>query len=308
MIISCQNSCHSFIRVIRDLQIIVHYVVDQYTFKKHPSQKRLDVNTNSAKLVYFSPTQTTKRVVEGIVQGTQVDQVEHLDLTPPESRTHKFKELRDELAIVGAPVYGGRIPTDAAYRLRRLKGNDTPAVIVVVYGNRSYEDALLELRDLVVEAGFIPVAGGAFLGEHSFSTEAVPIAHGRPDAEDLRKAAEFGELIRANMRDIHALDEIPPLHVPGNLPYKEQMKSSRTSPITLENLCTKCEKCATVCPTAAIVVRDTVATDPDACIWCCACVKNCPTNARVMEHPRIRQSVKWLSKNCAERQEPEIYV
>ena len=266
------------------------------------------MNTNSAKLVYFSPTQTTKRVVEGIVQGIQIGQVEHLDLTPPESRTRKFKELHDELAIIGAPVYGGRIPMDAAYRLRRLKGHDTLAVVVVVYGNRAYEDALLELRDLVVEAGFIPVAGGAFLGEHSFSTKTIPIAHGRPDAKDLRKAAEFGELIRAKMRDIHTLDEIPPLHVPGNLPYKERGKSPRISPITLENLCTKCEKCATVCPTAAIVVQDTVATDPDVCIWCCACVKNCPTNARVMENSRIRQSVEWLSKNCAERQDPEIYV
>ena len=210
------------------------------------------MNANSAKLVYFSPTQTTKRVIEGIVQGIQADQVEHLDLTPPESRTQKFKELHDELAIVGAPVYGGRIPMDAAYRLRRLKGNGTLAVVVVVYGNRAYEDALLELRDLVVKVGFIPVAGGAFLGEHSFSTEAMPIAHGRPDAEDLRKAAEFGELIRAKMRDIHMLDEISPLHVPGNLPYKEQTKSPRIPPITLENLCTKCEKCATVCPTAAL--------------------------------------------------------
>jgi len=266
------------------------------------------MNIKSAKLVYFSPTQTTKRVVKGIAQGIQVAKVEHLDLTPPESGTRACEEMYDELVIVGAPVYGGRIPEDAAHRLRRLQGNDTLAVIVVVYGNREYEDALLELKDLVVKAGFIPVAGGAFLGEHSFSTGAMPIARGRPDTKDLRKAAAFGKMIRDKMRDIHTLDDISPLHVPGNYPYREWTKSSGISPITQETLCDKCEICATVCPTAAIVVQDTVETDPGACIWCCACVKNCPTGARVMDDPRTRQFAEWLNKNCGERKEPEMYV
>ena len=265
------------------------------------------MNGHLVKLVYFSPTQTTKRIIEGIAQGIQVDKAEHIDLTPPESRTQEFEEMYDELAIVGAPVYGGRIPVDAAHRLRRLKGNDTPAVVVVVYGNRAYEDALLELKDLVVEAGFIPVAGGAFLGEHSFSTDAIPIAHRRPDTEDLRKAAAFGKLIQDKMRDIHTLDEMSPLHVPGNHPYKNRGKLPRISPITQEMLCTKCETCVTFCPATAIVVQDAVETDPDACILCCACVKNCPTSARVMDNQLVSRSVEWLSKNCGERKEPEIY-
>lgn len=68
----------------------------------------------------------------------------------------------------------------------------------VMYGNREYEDALLELNNIVVEAGFQPVAGGAFIDEHSFENDSTPIAKGRPDIKDLQKATEFGRTIRKN--------------------------------------------------------------------------------------------------------------
>ncbi len=201
------------------------------------------MNINSAKLIYFSPTQTTRKIIEGIAQGVQPVTIEHLDLTPPEARTRTLLESHDELAIIGSPVYSGRVPVDAASRLRRLKGHDAPAVIVVVYGNRAYEDALLELRDLVVDAGFKPFAAGAFIGEHSFSTIATPIAVQRPDGEDLSKAKEFGKMVHEKMKKMRALVETVPFHVPGNSPYKERGALSDISPVTQEAACAKCEKC-----------------------------------------------------------------
>lgn len=270
------------------------------------------MNINSVRLVYFSPTQTTKRVVEGIAQGIQVEKVEQVDLTPPKVRTLEFEEMRDELAIIGSPVYYGRIPGVAVHRLQRLKAHDTPVVIVVVYGNREYEDALLELKDIVVEAGFIPVAGGVFIGEntanYAIDNDTVKIAQGRPDPEDLKRASEFGAVVWKKVRDIRVLDAISPLQVPGNFPYQERGKSPRTSPATQETMCAKCEECAKVCPTAAIVVRDQVRTDQEACIMCCACVKHCPTGARVCDHTWMKQAGEWLSANHRERKEPEIYV
>ena len=263
---------------------------------------------NSAKLVYFSPTQTTRKVLAGIARGIQVDTVEELDLTPPAARTQELDEMYTELAIMGAPVYGGRIPIDAVHRLRRLRGNNTPAVIIVVYGNRAYEDALLELKHLAVAAGFIPVAAGAFIGEHSFSTPTTPIADGRPDARDLQTTIAFGRLIQEKLGTIHALDEIPPLQVPGNQPYKERAKPWRTAPVTREELCAQCETCSHVCPTAAVTVGAVVTTDPLDCILCCACVKNCPTGARVMEDARITQTAEWLNTNFRDRKEPELYI
>jgi ferredoxin len=261
----------------------------------------------SAKLVYFSPTRTTQQVLEGIVRGLEVEQVAHLDLTLPQAGTRPLDEMHAEMALLGAPVYGGRIPLQAERRLLRLKGNRTPAVVVVVYGNRAYEDALLELRDLAVEAGFVPVAGAAFIGEHSFSTDARPVAHGRPDGSDLRQAAAFGRMIRARMRGLPRLDEMPLLHVPGHAPPKERGNPWGISPATREALCTYCGTCVAVCPTAAIAA-DAITTDTAACILCCACVKNCPTGARALNHPRIQQSRKWLNESCAERREPEVYV
>jgi len=266
------------------------------------------MNISSAKLIYFSPTQTTRKIIEGIAQGVRLAAVEHVDLTPPDAKTREFVEMHGELAIIGSPVYSGRLPTDIITRLRRLKGNDAPAVIIVVYGNRAYEDALLELRDLALELGFKPVAAGAFIGEHSYSTNAAPIAVGRPDVEDLTKAKEFGAMIHQKVRTIRALDELSPLQVPGNFPYKEASGLSGISPVTQELVCAKCEKCASVCPTAAVTVRDTVVTDRSLCIRCCACVKSCSTGARVMEDSRIRQVAEQLSMNCRKRKEPETFM
>ena len=102
-------------------------------------------------------------------------------------------EMNGELCVIAVPVYGGRVATTALQRLQRLKGNGSPAILVVVYGNRDYEDALLELRDTAVQLGFVPLTAGAFIGEHSFSTPELPIAAGRPDADDLQQAREFGK-------------------------------------------------------------------------------------------------------------------
>ena len=267
------------------------------------------MNINSITLVYFSPTRTTKHIIEGIAKGIQNRSINHLDLTPPSVKDQEAVEFNEKLVIIGAPVYGGRIPVDAVSRLQRLKADKTPAVVVVVYGNRAYEDALVELRDLAVKGGFKPVAGGAFIAEHSFNTEETPIAKERPDEKDLKKALEFGEKIQATMEEYCGSEDVPRLQVPGNYPYKKRgQRSEAISPITKEEQCIMCGRCAEVCPTAAITLNTEVVTKQEACIHCCACVKNCPSNARVMEHPRIRKLALWLSTNYSERREPEIYL
>jgi ferredoxin len=264
---------------------------------------------NAVKLIYFSPTGTTKKTLQAIARGIGVGRVETLDLTPPDAKGRTFPPLRaDELALIGAPVYGGRIPLVAVERLRQVKGQGTPAALVVLYGNREFEDALLELRDLAAEQGFRPLAGGAFLGEHSYSTSAIPIAAGRPDAADLQKASAFGAQIAAKLTGLSAPEAIAMLAVPGNLPYKERRPSSGIAPTTDEALCAKCGDCARACPTGVITVAETVTTDAAGCILCCACVKVCPTDARALEHPRTQQTRQWLSANHGQRKEPQTFV
>ncbi len=266
------------------------------------------MNIETTGLIYFSPTQTTRKVVDGISQGLQVANVQHFDLTPPDSETRILPELYIDVAIIGSPVYAGRLPATMVSRLKRIKGNGTPAVIVVVYGNRAYEDALIELRDIVLEAGFKPIAAGAFIGEHSYSTTVLPIAAGRPDTDDIVKAKVFGGMIRERVTDIATSEQINLLQVPGNFPYKELRMLSDIAPAVNETLCTRCKKCISVCPTAAIHTDNPIFMDKGSCIRCCACVKICPTKAKTMGDPHIKQAAEQLNMNCSNRKEPEMYL
>jgi len=49
------------------------------------------------------------------------------------------------------PVYAGRVPALAVERLKGIKTSGVKCVIVAVYGNRAYEDALVEMQDVATE-------------------------------------------------------------------------------------------------------------------------------------------------------------
>lgn len=261
-----------------------------------------------ARMITFSPTGTTRSVLEGIVEGLSVDSGELIDLTPPGSLGKSWTLGGEELALFGAPVYSGRIPVEAVQRLRRLKGEGTPAVLVVVYGNREFEDALIELRDLALELGFRPVAGAAFIGEHSFSNDATPIASGRPDTEDLAKARAFGASVKALVARLQADDEVVLLSVPGDTPYKERGPRRDAAPVVDYELCDKCEICVQVCPSGAITLNEVVTADPTLCIRCCACVKACPQGALFWDDKMVLGGAQWLHEKCSQRKEPETFI
>jgi len=265
------------------------------------------VVVNQVKLIYFSPTGTTQKVLESIAKGITSEDVEHINLTPPEGARQTVPSFSDELVIIGAPVYGGRLPVDAINRFKQLKASKTLAVLIVVYGNREFEDALLELKNLAVELGFIPVAGGAFIGEHSFATKDVPIANGRPDNLDVQKAVDFGAKIKDKVTALQSPDAQRGLEIPGRFPYEGGARSMAVSPETKDDICTVCGTCASVCPTAAVSINGSVATKIEICIRCCACVKNCPTGARIWEDDMMKRIANWLNENCRTRKEPQIF-
>lgn len=263
---------------------------------------------DSIRLIYFSPTRTTQKILQGIAQALPLCEIEEIDLTQPQAAETSGPLTVETLTLLGAPVYAGRLPEEAVRRFRRITANGAPAVVVVVYGNRDYEDALRELKDLAVEQGFRPVAAGAFIGEHSYSTETLPIAPGRPDQSDLERARAFGESVQEKMNRQGQGEPMAALQVPGNFPYKERMERPPEAPATREDLCILCGTCAAVCPTGAVVVGEAVTTQPERCLICQACVKHCPTGARVMEVERVKKVADWLHTHCSLRKEPEIFL
>ena len=182
------------------------------------------------------------------------------------------------------------------------------AIIVVVYGNRDFDDALLELKNLVIESGFTPIAGGAFVGEHSFSTEETPIAKGRPDSLDIQNTMEFALKIKDKIKALSTSQMQIDLVVPGNFPYKDKMPPNTVAPIVDEKLCNLCGICIDVCPTEAIFLEESIITKTELCIRCCACVRSCPNNARVVEDSAWKAIGAKLNANCSTRKEPQIFI
>jgi ferredoxin len=259
----------------------------------------------SVHLIYFSPTGTTRKVLEAVARGLAADDLERLDLTCQGAAAAGSLEIKSDFAIIGAPVHSGRVPLQAIEALQLVRARNTPAVVVAVYGNRAFDDALLELTDISRKSGFRPVAAAAFIGEHSFSTPAAPIAEGRPDEEDIKKAEHFGTIVRERM-DSGVATEGLILQVSGNFPYRER-NPSPPPPATDQVRCIKCAKCATICPAKAITVKDeTVVTEKAKCMACCACVKNCPSGARRVD-PRLLERAATLSVACRDRNEPQFF-
>lgn len=264
------------------------------------------MSCSKLKIICFSPTRTTRRILDAIAEGIEADSVEIMDVTRSDKVPGCYGCSDDDLVIIGAPVYSGRIPVAAVERFSALKAAGTAVVPVVVYGNRAYEDALLELADLTDAAGFKAIAAAAFIGEHSFSNEKTPIAVSRPDAVDLQKAREFGRRL-SEIYTSGDFNKSQSIEIPGNNPYKARSPKASASPISDDN-CELCGSCERVCPTDAITVGSLVETDPEKCIFCCACVKVCAFDARQMTIPKILEVSKWLADNFSERREPEIFV
>ncbi len=265
------------------------------------------MDVKKVSLIYFSPTGTTRNILKKIAEGITSQDVAHFDVTLPDGAPQPIPSFSGELVLIGAPVYGGRLPVDAVNRFKQLKADKTPAVLVVVYGNRDFDDALLELKHLSVELGFVPVAGGAFIGEHSFATKDVPIANGRPDDMDDRKAKAFGAKIKEKISALPSSDALTDLEIPGRFPYEGGTRAMAVAPVTMPEICTLCATCAGVCPKAAISINGSVTTRIELCIRCCACIKNCPEGARVWEDPKMKEIADWLKENCATRKEPRLF-
>jgi ferredoxin len=266
----------------------------------------------SLKLIYFSPTGTTKKIIEKVAQGINHSTEEIADITKPEGRKQQLQTSENDLLVIGVPVYFGRVQTNAIEWLHTLEAHNTPAVCIVVYGNREYDDALLELKDTTIRKGCVTIACAAYIGEHSFSNLETPIAAGRPDADDLNRAELFGKKIREKILSVPLINHIADITLPGNYPYVDMIDSkkrlSSVDFITVGNSCLQCGVCAQYCPVRAIDSESSKLIDTRKCILCHACIKACPQNARTIKNDMIKNIAFRLSQTCQARKQPIFFL
>lgn len=242
---------------------------------------------------FFSPSNTTRKYAKAMTDAFGGES-QLIDLT------HGSCEIESELidgdtVLLISPVYAGRIPALAADLFRQIDGHGMRAIVAVVYGNRDYDDALLELADIAVNDGFDVIAAGAFIAQHCIFPK---VANGRPDASDMAVAADFMERAKES-------DNLDISTIKGNRPYKKP-GAVPLQPQTDENECLSCGVCARECPTGAIDPV-TLATDKNKCITCCRCIAVCGSHARKFKGVKYATVGKIFCAQNSKRREPELF-
>lgn len=243
---------------------------------------------------FFSPSDTTRRYASAMTEAFGGDS-QMIDLTHGECQTEHDLVAGDTVLLI-SPVYAGRIPPFAANLFRQIDGRGVKAIVAVVYGNRDYDDALLELADLATECGFEVAAAGAFIAQHCIFPN---VAAGRPDESDLAAAADF---IR-KAKDRSSLDIST---IKGNRPYKKPA-GVPLHPRTVADRCRSCGLCVKECPVGAIDAA-TLATDNDKCISCCRCIGVCANSARKFKGIMYSAVDKIFCLQNSRRREPELFL
>ncbi len=271
---------------------------------------------NHVHAVFFSPTGNTKKVVTtlaGAIADTLGVSADFYDFTLPESREAVHTYGEGDLLVIGTPVYAGRIPNKMLpFVQTHFEGNGALAVPIAVFGNRNFDNGLIELRNELELHGFHTIAGAGVPTEHVFSSK---LATGRPDADDLSKIHDFGVKVAEKAA---SLVEFPaPISVRGDDPVDHYYTPLGTDgkpavflkakPVTDQDKCTGCGFCASVCPMGSIP-KDAPYTCTGICIKCQACIKNCPAGAKYFDNEAFLSHVAMLEQNYSRRSEAEYFL
>lgn len=261
--------------------------------------------------VYFSATGTTEKIVTTVTAGLAEKlgaETAVFDFTLPGKRESTPSFSENDVVVFGVPVYAGRVPNVLLKYINTFAGGGAAAVPIVLYGNRNYDDALIELRNILEERGFKTVSAAAFVGEHSFSQV---LAAGRPDSRDMAIASEFAEKTAEKLMG----DWTGPVTVKGNDPVRPyyQPRDRQGNPVNIlkvkpktNDKCINCGLCAAVCPMGSIS-HDDPKEFTGICIKCGACIKKCPVGAKYYDDPGYLYHKTELELGYERRAEPELF-
>ena len=272
----------------------------------------MDVKTVWA--VSFSATGVTRKVVgriAGELARRAAAPLRVRDFTLPRDRREPLSFAEGDLVVIGTPVYAGRVPNLLIKYVAAARGNGALAVPVVCYGNRNYDDALMELRNTLEAGGFRTVAAAAFSCRHSFSDTQ---AAGRPDVSDLTIAGGFAwqvwKKLAAGVPEgpvaVKGNDPVGPYYTPRDW-HGNPINILKVRPKTSE-ACTRCGLCARECPLGSIDPEDPARfTGP--CMKCNRCVKDCPAGAKFFDDPNyLYHKTELEAQYSFPRREPELFL
>lgn len=247
--------------------------------------------------ITFSPTGGTRRVSEMLCQGMG-NEIILTDLCVKAADIHLPDINENDLAVIAMPVFAGRVPALAVERLHKVNSHGAKCVVIAVFGNRAYDDALLEMRDVASAMGFRVIAAVAAVAEHSIIRK---YGKGRPDADDEQILRQFGaEILRKTSGNDYSMPQVPgkhPYKQGGKVPYPKGRRG-----------CNRCGVCANQCPADAIPLSDPKRVDTAKCISCMRCVSVCPVGARSIGAVMNFLATQGLKKVCATRKENELYL
>ncbi len=250
--------------------------------------------------IFFSPQGGTKRVADLLTEPCP--QVTKIDLIKDKAALSNISFNKEDIAYVAVPSFSGRIPSVINALFADVRGNGAKAVLIAVYGNRAFEDTLIELKDLLTGCGFNTVAAVAANAEHSIMHQ---YATGRPDKEDTEELKEFALKIKEHLQQTHI--DLPSVDVPGNHPYRP-VGSGSIRPIVNQK-CIGCNLCAKECPAKAIpIVKSKPSETTEKCIGCMHCIALCPLKARELDSHLVNALAEKMKPAFAQRKQNQLFI